>query len=89
MLSIGIKYCGGCNPKYDRRKFKQKLEEKFMCTFETAMEDKVYDIIIVLCGCTSACAEHYNLKFKYEKILIRSEKDYIKIVEMLSEYSNI
>lgn len=89
MLNIGIKYCGGCNSKYNRRKFQQKLEREFTCTFEIARENKVYDIVIVLCGCSSACAEHSNLKFKYEKILIRSEKDYIRIVNTLNKYSNI
>lgn len=88
-MNIGIKYCGGCNPKYNRRKFQQQLEENFALKFEIAKENEIYDIIIVLCGCSSVCAGHSNLKFKYEKILIKSEEDYINIKDILDKYFNI
>lgn len=88
-LNIGIKYCGGCNAKYDRKKFLQLLKKEFTYEFEVAKVDKIYDIVIVLCGCTSCCASHSEFKFKYEKMLIKSDKDFIKVKETLKRYSNI
>lgn len=88
-MNIGVKYCGGCNPKYDRKALLKLLEKEFPYEFETAKVDKIHDIVIVLCGCTSCCAEHSVLKFKYEKILINSDENYIKVKEILNKYSNI
>lgn len=88
-MNIGIKYCGGCNPKYDRKDFLKLLEREFIYKFEVAKIDKIYDIVIVLCGCTSCCAEHSQLKFRCEKILVRSNESYIKVKEILNKYSNI
>ncbi|QGU95593.1 hypothetical protein GOM49_11260 [Clostridium bovifaecis] len=77
-MKIGIKYCGGCNPRYDRGAFfsrlKKEIEEKH--EFETAVKGTVYDMVLVLCGCTSCCADHSELEAKEEKILITGEEDY-------------
>jgi 4-hydroxybutyrate CoA-transferase len=88
-LNIGIKYCGGCNPKYNRKDFLQKLQKEFTCDFESAKSDKIYDLVLVLCGCTSCCVVHSQLKFKYEKIIVKSNADYIKVKEIINKYSNI
>ncbi|PRR78494.1 hypothetical protein CLLI_15780 [Clostridium liquoris] len=76
-MIIGIKYCGGCNPKYDRGNIVTKLISEFKdLTVELAKEGKTYDLIVVLCGCTSCCANHQNLHGKYGKVFILSDKDY-------------
>ncbi|MTK14263.1 MAG: hypothetical protein F8N39_20025 [Clostridiaceae bacterium] len=88
-MNIGVKYCGGCNPKYDRSKFLYTLKKFFNYEFEIAKINKVHDVIIVLCGCTSCCADHRQFKFKYEKVLVRSEEDFCKAAEILKKYSNV
>ena len=58
MLRVGIKYCGGCNPEYDRvalvEQIKEKLEGKV--TFVAPESDGV-DIILAVHGCRTACAD--------------------------------
>lgn len=88
-MNVGVKYCGGCNAKYDRTGFLCLLKEDFDYNFEIAKVDKVYDVIIVLCGCTSCCAEHRKLKFKFEKILVTSQNDYYSVKKTLNKYSNM
>ncbi len=59
---IGIKYCGGCNPRYDRRKLAERIQEEFGVRIRPLDSDLMYDLIIVLNGCTTKCANLKNLK---------------------------
>lgn len=83
-MKIGIKYCGGCNPGYDRKKLVEKLmSEHLEVTFEIARENILYDIVVVINGCRRACSEHESLK-GVDKLLINSENDYLKFKAMVS-----
>lgn len=88
-MNIGIKYCGGCNPKYDRKEFLYDLKKKFNFDCEIVRPDEVYDIIIVLCGCSSCCADQSELKFKYQKILVNSKEDFCEVQNLLKKYFNM
>ena len=56
-MKTGVKFCGGCNPNYDRgRLYKRILEEYTEHTFEIADETKEYEALLVICGCERACA---------------------------------
>ncbi|MCY6371919.1 hypothetical protein OXH55_14830 [Clostridium ganghwense] len=87
-MKIGVKYCGGCNPRYDRAELVSQLRKEFNKKHEivSAQEGIIYDLIIILCGCTSCCAEHEKIQAKYEKIVISSEMDYIKITNTIAKY---
>lgn len=87
-MIIGIKYCGGCNSRYDRKEILLKLQKEYDYQFEIALEDKVYDIVIVLCGCSTACVNHSRFTFKYEKLFIKCIEDYHVVNEILDKYSN-
>lgn len=87
-MDIGIKYCGGCNPKYDRKQFLYNLKENFNCNFEIIEPHKIYDVVIVLCGCTSCCVDHSKFKFKFQKILVKSQEDFNEVRSILNEYLN-
>lgn len=58
-MKVGIKYCGGCNPRYDRAKYVGKLAD---ChpewEMEYAKEGVHYDLLYVIGGCTSCCASY-------------------------------
>lgn len=88
-MDIGIKYCGGCNPKYDRKEFLHNLKRNSNFNFEIADLNKVYDIVIVLCGCNSSCVNHEELKFKLRKILVKSQEDYYEVNKILYKYSSV
>lgn len=90
-MRIGIKYCGGCNPRYDRTALVSRLK-KYVGeghSIETAKQGIIYDIIVVLFGCTSACANHENLKAKYEKIYITSESDNVKLLNIIDKIKDL
>jgi len=74
-MNIGIKYCGGCNPSYDRRKFFERLMNYYSnFLFEPAEDDICYDIVLIVNGCLRVCANHNSLNGK-KKIIIKSEND--------------
>jgi hypothetical protein len=77
-MSFGIKYCGGCNPQYDRVRIAEKIKGYIddEHSVETVKEGKVYDFLIILCGCHCACANHDDIKVIYEKIYVNCERDY-------------
>ena len=91
--SIGIKYCGGCNPQYDRVKTKKSIEKKIMKLFKEnnhsldlgyAREKVFYHCLILISGCGSCCAsfEQYDAACVLK---IKSEDDENKILKQLRE----
>lgn len=56
-MRVRIKFCGGCNPRYDRGEIARRLRETFPehCFFVTP--DEKADAAVVLCGCSSVCAD--------------------------------
>lgn len=88
-MNIGIKYCGGCNPHFNRKKVINKIIELFEDdNFEYAKKNNFYDIIIVMDGCSRACADHSSLRGK-EKIFISQEADYKKAIDFILKQKNL
>ena len=57
-MTIGVKFCGGCNPMYDRGKLFEKTKEAYPDhAFEIADDTKEYEKLLVICGCERACAD--------------------------------
>jgi hypothetical protein len=86
-LKTGIKYCGGCNPLYDRVKFINSLKEiyKHIVCFESAIEGVLYDVVLIVCGCERCCASSDKLLSKYKKICITKEKDFLDVCRLMDE----
>ena len=53
MARVGIKYCGGCNPRFDRVAAVESLGCRAL---PAARPGERYDLILVVCGCSAACA---------------------------------
>lgn len=77
-LKIGIRYCGGCNSSYDRKKLVLSLIEELDSSFniEIAREIEIYELIILVCGCANCCVSHEKYNSKKGKIFINNAKDY-------------
>jgi ethanolamine utilization protein EutA (predicted chaperonin) len=61
--TIGIKFCGGCNPKYDRREVYDSIIAQFgEACVSLADPSRREDVLCVICGCASKCAAYseYN-----------------------------
>ena len=63
-LHCGVKFCGGCNPRYERRQALADLEQMYkgsVC-FDIAKEHTVYDLLLVIGGCSNCCASYDEYK---------------------------
>ena len=74
LLKIGIKYCGGCNPAYDRVTIVQHLSEclEGKATFVSPQSTDL-DIILAIQGCPTACADLTAFEGRPVRILTNRE----------------
>ena len=86
-MKVGIKYCGGCNPAYDRSEIVNRLKSEFagQLTFEAVDIDQTYDVILVVAGCRSCCADYAKLRSKNGLVFIVSDGDYLKACDLLKK----
>ena len=63
---IGVKYCGGCNPEYNRSAAIEEWWENIV----PVQEHIEYDIILLVCGCRRACIKDYRETKAAEYIVI-------------------
>ena len=58
MLRIGVKYCGGCNPEYDRVALVERIKKRLSGKISfVPPESHGVDIILAVQGCKTACAD--------------------------------
>ena len=66
MLSIGIRYCGGCNPQIDRsgviRSLRKALKKRSIAIDLTVDRQRSVDLVLLINGCMHACIEEAYLK---------------------------
>lgn len=80
-MKIGVKYCGGCNPSFDRKKAVERVLGDFNnFNIETANDIEAYDILLVVNGCSRSCADYEVLK-THKILFLNSLDDYDKINE--------
>lgn len=80
-MKCGIRFCGGCNPRYDRGKAFRNIKESLVnIDFLHAVEDEEYDCLLVIGGCTNCCAsyEQFNVKGDIFKMWDESHLENIK-----------
>ncbi len=57
-MKVAIKFCGGCNPTYDRMEVFQLIQSLAGGSVEwLSMEDQSYEAVLLICGCASGCVE--------------------------------
>jgi hypothetical protein len=60
-ITVGIQFCGGCNPRIDRGRIALELQKELAdMRFEVAFNNTDVDIVVFLSGCLSACAFRLN-----------------------------
>ena len=72
-MKVYLKYCGGCNPLYDRNVIRELLAADFPSITFTREEGEA-DRTAVICGCSRACAAVSG-----EAEYITSLKDYEEV----------
>ena len=56
-IRIRVKYCGGCNPTYDRVQLGENLKKKLSGMAELVSADNRVDLVLAIQGCETACAD--------------------------------
>ena len=81
MLKVGIKYCGGCNPDYDRVALFKSIEERLkgQAQFVSTHEADI-NLILAVEGCRTACADLSSFDGKKIRIInqIEDADDFIQ-----------
>jgi hypothetical protein len=55
---IGVKYCGGCNPEYDRVSLVKDIEKRLKNDAQfVSWQSEDIDLLLVVCGCRTACVD--------------------------------
>lgn len=54
MLHCAVKFCGGCNPMYDRGDAYRNIAETLagVADFSLPRDGEAYDVLLILRGCT-------------------------------------
>ena len=89
-MLVGVKFCGGCNPRYDRGKAleamkKQSPEE---AEFVIAEEGGEYDTLLVIGGCTNCCASYSQYKVRNDTIRMWDENHIDETVQKIKNGRN-
>ena len=59
---VGVRYCGGCNPRFDRPALLRALAARLPgAEFVPAQSHTPYRAAVILCGCPAACAGRADL----------------------------
>ena len=58
MLKVGIKYCGGCNPGYDRVALADYIKKSLHGRAEfVPLDSEAIDLVLAVEGCKTCCAD--------------------------------
>ncbi len=64
-MKCGVRFCGGCNPRYDRRAALEEIERQLKdVDFVNAVEGYPHDLLLVIGGCTNCCASYEQFDTK-------------------------
>jgi hypothetical protein len=84
-MKVGIKYCGGCNPEYDRVEVVGRIKNELGGILEIVPHDvPELEIILVVQGCKTACADLSGLKCNNLKII----RDIKEAEQFISDFKN-
>lgn len=54
---IGVLFCGGCNPTYNRELLFRQLKQHYepLIHFDFYRESETYELLLIINGCSSEC----------------------------------
>lgn len=85
-MKVGIKFCGGCNSRYDRGVEVGKLKEDMQDVEWISGNDmEICDYWLIVCGCPRGCVNMKNLLAKKEILLLERPIDFKKAEEKMKK----
>lgn len=85
-MKLGIKYCGGCNPRYDRSYQVKELLKNTPNAEPVYNTSEYCPVWIVVCGCPNSCVNADSLRAG-TVLKVSSVKDFVWLKTELSNYS--
>lgn len=84
-MTVQVKYCGGCNPRYDRSGLVGRIRRDFpgAAVIYEAPPGGAVDFVLVVCGCPVRCASHEGLHGLSGKRIVSSPDEYPLLYEEL------
>lgn len=87
-FTVAVKYCGGCNPRYDRVALVRALEAAFPgVRFVPARPGEAGDLLLVVSGCRTACAGLEGLEARLGRFTVRGPEDLPAAAALLRSHS--
>jgi len=73
-IRIAIKYCGGCNPAFDRVEAVAHMLDRLAKIAQVVpMDDESADVLVAVEGCATACADLSG--FRGKRIVVLSSRE--------------
>jgi len=73
-VRVGLKYCGGCNPEYDRVALVKHIQENLQGKVEFVKpESEGVRLILAVEGCSTACADLSAFQWMEVRIITNIE----------------
>jgi len=74
MLKVGIKYCGGCNPGYDRVALADYIVKSLHGKAEfVPLDHEHLDLVLAVEGCRTCCADLSSFQGKQVYLIAQIE----------------
>lgn len=86
-LRIGVRYCGGCTPRYDRVATVEYIRRNLPHGVELVRREDDSGMVLIVAGCKTACADRTGLEGKVVQELT-SETDAITFIEYIRRNRN-
>ena len=82
---IGIKYCGGCNPTYERVKIIYRLQSRLKDQILFLRHNqKGLDVLVLISGCPRSCAIENSNDKEIPCHSIAGENDFETLIDWLT-----
>jgi hypothetical protein len=84
---IGIKYCGGCNPGYERVEMIERVQFRFNDRFFSLHHDEPdIDVLVLMSGCHRACAGRDLNIAQIPNFSVTGENDFDNLINWLKSH---
>ena len=82
---IALKYCGGCDPAYDRVKYWRRIAEQAEGKIDwVSIEEPPFEAVLLINGCSKACKER-DLERERNWRIVSVKDDQIDPVQIINQ----
>ena len=86
-MLVGLKYCGGCNPRYDRGALVRQIQAALPeVEFQPVRPGQSYDLLLVVSGCRVECADTEGIHYRLARLSIYDASQMEELIQSLRSY---